>query len=79
MIHAYAGVIDATLIDVEIVHFISFFFVSRFKKRGITTLRGGVLGLVAPVGSGSLSLARLVRCYAVALDCCDTQAFWLSG
>ena len=45
---------EATLIDVEIVHFISFiFFVSRFKKRGITTLRGGVLGLVAPVGSGS--------------------------
>ena len=71
---------EATLIDVEIVHFISFiFFVSRFKKRGITTLRGGVLGLVAPVGSDSLSLARLLWCFEIAFDCCDTQAFWLSG
>ena len=62
MIHASEGVSEATLIDVEIVHFISFFlfFVSRFKKRGITTLRGGVLGL-------SLLLGAVL---SVSLDCC---------
>ena len=41
------------------VIFISFFFfvvVSRFKKRGIATLQGGVFGIVAPVGSVSFSL-----------------------
>ena len=59
--------------------FFLFFFVSRFKKRGITTLRGGVLGIVAPVRSGSLSLARMLWCFAISFDCCDTQAFWLSG
>ena len=48
------------------VIFIPFFFVvvvvvvvvvvSRFKKRGIATLQGGVFGIVAPVGSVSFSL-----------------------
>ena len=58
---AYAGVIDATSIDVEIIHFsFHFFFDSRFRKRGSSILRRGVLGHVASVESGFLSLARLL-------------------
>ena len=31
------------------------------------------------LGAVLLSLARLLSCFAIAFDCGDTQAFWLSG
>ena len=69
MIHASAGVSGTTLVDVGNIHSIFFVVVvSRFKKRGIATLQGGVFGIVAPVGSVSF-FVRLWGSFPIALDC----------